>query len=238
MPEDQWEILITGIDAIERAGINVLLGGALALATYTGHWRNTKDVDVLVHEGDRGRARDELQKAGFDDYYERQAYDRSWIFRGFKDGVIFDIISGLPNHRVEIDDQWFRRAHCITLHGRRFFVAPAEELVRMKLYVMQRERCDWVDVLNVLACTVGTLDWTWLIQRMGRDLALLQSVLALFNWMSAGRAREIPSWVRHRFALPEVEAEDLAAMEERRSRLLDSRPWFAPHQPSDQPLQL
>jgi hypothetical protein len=117
-------------------------------------------------------------------------------------------------------------------------VLPPETLVRMKLYVMQRGRCDWVDVLNLLAATVGAIDWPWLVEQMGRDLPLLHSVLALFNWMCAGRAQEIPRWLRERFALPEIQAEDVAAMEERRTRLLDSRPWFALHQPTDRPLQL
>jgi hypothetical protein len=43
--------------------------------------------------------------------------------------------------------------------------------------------------------------------------------------------------VRERFALVEIEDDDLAAMEERRVRLLDSRPWFALHQPLDRPLE-
>lgn len=238
IPDDQWVTFRSGIDALDRAGVNVLLGGALALASYTGHWRNTKDVDVIVHEGDQQRACDALLAAGFEDYFPQEAYDRSWIFRSFKEGVIFDVIWNLPNHRVQIEEFWFQHGHCLKLKGISFLAVPAEELVRMKLYVMQRNRCDWVDVLNVLASTVSVLDWNWLVQRMGRDLPLLHSVLALFNWMCAGRAREIPEWVRTRFALPAIQAEDVAAMEERRTRLLDSRPWFALHQPADRPLEL
>jgi hypothetical protein len=150
---------------------------------------------------------------------------------------LFDIIWELPNHRVKIDDNWFERARGLTLRGRSFAAAPAEEIVRMKLYVMQRERCDWVDVLNVLAGAVEEIDWVWLVDRMGRDLPLLQGVLAIFNWMCPARAGHLPAGVREQFALTEIEADDLAAMEERRARLLDSRPWFAAHQPIDRPLE-
>ena len=66
---------------------------------------------------------------------------------------------------------------------------------------------------------------------------MLQSITVLFNWVCPARAQAVPAWVRERFALTEIEADDLAAMEERHVRLLDSRPWFALHQPVDQRLE-
>jgi hypothetical protein len=209
----------------------------LALATYTGHWRNTKDIDVVIHENDRERVIEAVRRAGFADYYEREAYDRSWIFRGFKDGMLFDVIWALPNHRVGVDAAWFERARTIWLHGRAYTVVPAEELVRIKLYVMQRERCDWVDVLNILAAVSEDISWPWLVERMDRDLPLLHAALAIFNWMCPGRAHALPAWLRKQFALPRVETDDFSLTEERRVRLFDSRPWFALHQPTDQPLE-
>jgi hypothetical protein len=98
IPDDQWVVFRRGVDALARAEVPLLLGGALALATYTGHWRNTKDVDVIVHHDQHERAKAALLEAGFADYFEREGYDRSWIFRGFLDGVIFDVIWDLPNH--------------------------------------------------------------------------------------------------------------------------------------------
>jgi hypothetical protein len=237
IPEEQWSVLGAGAEALSQAGAPFLLAGAIALATYTGHWRNTKDIDVIIRAEDRERAVQALRRAGFEDYFERQAYDRSWIFRGYRDGVLFDVIWALPNHRVGIDAEWFAHATSLTLRGRCYQAAPAEELVRVKLYVMQRERCDWVDVLNVLAATVERIAWPRLVERMGRDLPLLHAALAIFNWLCPGRAHALPAWLRKQFALPRVEAEDLAATEERRVRLFDSRPWFALHQPADRPLE-
>lgn len=237
IPEDQWQVLLGGTAALQEADAPFLFAGALALATYTGHWRNTKDVDVIVRPGERERVIAALGRAGFADYFDREGYDRSWIFRGFKDGVLFDVIWALPNHRVGIDDEWFAHASRVRLRDRTFSVAPAEEIVRVKLYVMQRERCDWVDVLNVLAATVERIAWPRLVHRMGRDLPLLQAALGIFNWMCPGRAHALPAWLRRQFALPRIEAEDVAATEERRVRLFDSRPWFAPLLPSDRPLE-
>lgn len=237
IPDDQWGVFLSGTQALDAAGVPFLLGGALALATYTGHWRNTKDIDVIIQPGDRERAIQAMQAAGFADYFPREAYDRSWIFRAFKNDVLFDVIWALPNHRVGIDEAWFQRARSVCLRGRSCSVVPPEELVRVKLYVMQRERCDWVDVLNVLAGAVEGISWPWLMDRMGRDLPLLHAALAIFNWMCPGRAHALPAWLRKQFALPRVESDDLAATEERRVRLFDSRPWFALHQPCDQPLE-
>lgn len=237
IPIEQKEVMREGTEAMEQVNAPFLLAGALALATYTGHWRNTKDIDVVISPDHRERVIEALRRAGFSDYFDRENYDRSWIFRGFKDGVLFDVIWALPNHRVGIDEAWFERATSITLDGRTRLVVPAEELVRIKLYVMQRERCDWVDVLNVIAASVEQISWPWLIERMGRDLPLLHAALAIFNWMCPGRAHALPGWVRKQFALPRVETEDFGLTEERRVKLFDSRPWFAPHQPSDRPLE-
>ena len=237
IPNEQANVLRTGAELMEQVGSPFLLAGALALATYTGHWRNTKDIDVIIHARDRERVIDVLKQNGFDDYFVQQPYDRSWIFRGIKDGVLFDVIWALPNHRVGVDEAWFERARNVSVGGRSYAVIPAEELVRIKLYVMQRERCDWVDVLNILAGSVETISWSWLVERMDRDLALLHAALAIFNWMCPGRAHALPAWLRKQFALPRVETDDFSLTEERRVKLFDSRPWFAAHQPADQPLE-
>lgn len=235
--DEHWAVFKRGTAALEQAGIRYLLHGAMGLATYAGHWRNTKDVDVVVHATDRERGTEALRRAGFQDYHDQLAYDRSWIFRGANDGMLMDLIWALPNHRVEIDEEWFARSRPVQLRGETFAVVPPEELVRVKLYVMQRERCDWVDVLNVLAGAASEIDWRWLVQRMGRDLPLLHGVLAVFNWLCPERARKLPAWVREQFALPRIDDDDLAAMEARRAALFDSRPWFALHQPLDRPLE-
>jgi hypothetical protein len=229
-PEDQWSMFVRGSDALTAANIPFVLHGAMGLAAYTGRWRNTKDVDVIVHERDRARAITALRGAGFEDYFDREAYDRSWIFRGFKAGGIFDIIWALPNHRVVIDDAWFERARPLQLRDRMLKAAPPEEIMRVKLYVLQRGRCDWPDVLNILSATVEQIDWHWMVQRMGPDLSLLHGLLAVFNWLSPERARSLPEWVRTKFALVENAIDDVDAAEARRVPLLDSRPWFALHQ--------
>lgn len=237
IPEEQWHVLTAGREAARAAGAPMLLGGAFALAAYTGRWRNTKDIDVIVPPGRQEAVVAALREVDFEDYFARAPYDRSWIFRGYREGVILDVIWSLPNHRVPVDSVWFEHARTIRLRGDAYQVVPAEELIRVKLYVMQRERCDWVDVLNVLAGSVDTLDWDHLVKRMGRDLPLLQAALATFAWLAPLRAREIPLELRERFGIALVDGEDLEATERRRVALFDSRPWWAAHQPADRPLE-
>ena len=237
IPDDQWAVFLAGQDVARRVDAPFLLGGAMALATYTGRWRNTKDIDFIVRRADAPRLVDALRAAGFEDYHEQEAYDRSWIFRGYRDGVILDLIWDLPNHRVQVDDVWFQHARRVQVRTEILQAMPIEELIRVKLYVMQRERCDWVDVLNAMAGSVEEIRWDHLMARMGRDLPLLQGALAIFSWLTPGRAAAVPESIRQRFALPVVETDDPAAMEQRRVQLFDSRPWFAALEPEDRMLE-
>ena len=53
----------------------------------------------------------------------------------------------IPGH--EVDDEWFEHAPEISVHGQTLLVAPAEELLWCKLYVLQRDRCDWPPFTSV-----------------------------------------------------------------------------------------
>src|SRR4051812_6174200 len=49
---------------LEAAGVPFLLGGAYALAHYTGITRHTKDLDLFLRRADLDRARAALEEAG------------------------------------------------------------------------------------------------------------------------------------------------------------------------------
>jgi hypothetical protein len=46
-----------------------MLGGAFAMAAYTGRWRNTKDMDLFVLPSQRDAMVQLLTELGFQDYY-------------------------------------------------------------------------------------------------------------------------------------------------------------------------
>ena len=51
----------------------------------------------------------------------------------------------------EVDDIWFSTAPAAEIFGVAAKVAPAEELIWQKAFVMERERFDGADVIHLLA---------------------------------------------------------------------------------------
>jgi len=234
--DEQWEIYLQAIRATRKTKSQFLLGGAFSLAGYTGRCRNTKDLDLFVLGSEKDKIVDALTKAGFDDYYSVLPYDRGWIYRAVKNEVIVDTIWQTPNRRTEVDHEWFARAKPLVLKNERLQIVPAEELLAIKLYVMQRDRCDWPDLINLLYATCDQLDWDHLIQRMGSELPLLTALLNVFAWVSPQKIALIPKAVRERFSISEPSSEELARDPHERINLLDTRPWFAAEQPKDKPM--
>lgn len=224
------------METLESAGVQSLVGGAFAMASHVGRWRGTKDVDFFIRPRDRDRAVQALLSAGFADYHDRVAYDRTWIFRGHRPDALVDLIWTLPNHVTEVDDDWYRHAGSFFLGDREYCVIPVEELVRIKMYVLQRDRCDWPDVINLFRTNSRQLNWERLFSALGDDLPLAHAVLILFNWLAPEQALQLPAWVRERFALPRAHAEHPEDLERTRTWMLDSRPWYAAFITADRPM--
>lgn len=226
IPDEQWSIYRRVLDELEAAAIPVAFGGAFALATYTGDLRNTKDFDLYVLPGDREPAITAMTRAGLADYFAVAAYDRSWIYRGTRDDTIVDAIWAMANLRTLVDRDWLSLGPEVELRDRRVRSIPPEELIWSKLYVLQRERSDWPDVLNLLDAVGPTLDWPRLLERLGRDRPLLSAALSVFGWLAPARAAEIPGWVWDETGAPRGEPPRTGALVRARADLLDSRPWF------------
>lgn len=196
------------LDRSEEARLPVLLGGGLGLSAYMPLRRRTKDLDFYVHPRDRDRTVAMLAEMGFHDFYDEKPYDRDWIYRSRRGEVIIDIIWRFANYFAEVDDEWFTRCWRFPAGERVIPVVPPEELIRAKIFVFQRERCDWPDLLNLLNHCAAKLDFTYLRKRLGSHSALLESLLTLYGWLCPNGADppkdELPS----------------------RPNLLDTRPWF------------
>lgn len=220
--QDHWPLYQRVMEEAHRRGIVFAIGGGLAVEAYTAHRESTKDIDFYVLPQERDRMVAVVTEFGLADLYDKLPYDRKWIYRSFTGDVIVDIMWAMPNQRAQVDIEWLSRARDKSLHGMAIRVLPPEELIWAKLYVMQRDRCDWPDVLNLIYATSGELDWDHLLRRIGDDAPLLKAVLTIFHWLSPDRAQQMP---------PEV----LQTLEERSKRsaapspdLLDTRPWFIP----------
>ena len=166
--------------------------------------------------------------AGLVDYFDVHDYDRTWIYRSHDwAGTIVDIIWQMANGRARVDGQWLCRGELLELNGRALRMLAPEELIWSKLYVVQRERCDWGDLLTILHELGGELDWDWLIGRVGEDRRLLASLLEMFTWACPEQARALPMGVWERLQVARPHAGDMIAGDPlRKVKLLDSRDWF------------
>ncbi|MCZ7570880.1 MAG: nucleotidyltransferase family protein [Ardenticatenaceae bacterium] len=226
IPDEQWSIYRRAIDEAQARDVRFALGGAFAIATYTGHWRNTKDLDLYVLPRDRDAMIEAVTRAGLDDYYDELPYDRSWIYRAHRGEVIVDVIWAMANRRAQVDEVWITRGPEVQVRDELLRVVPPEEVIWAKLYVLQRDRCDWPDVLNLVYATGPTLDWSHLLDRLAEDTLLLTGVLSVFTWLGPDRARALPESIWDRLPSPGLRAGSAPEIVRRRVDLLDTRPWF------------
>lgn len=228
IPQHDWALYRVVLEAAQRQGLRFALGGGLAYSAYAQRWRNTKDMDLYVLPEERQPMIDVVKASGFADYFNRDPYDRNWIFRGYREGVIVDVIWQMANQRAKVDDAWLTRGMETTIRGVTVRLLSVEELIWAKLYVLQRERCDWPDLLNVIYVQGPQMDWAYLLDQVGEDARVLGGVLSLLGWMCPERAQQLPEWLWERVGLlrppPGLDCRE----NRRRVRLLDTRDWFGP----------
>ena len=225
IPDAEWAVYREAIRQMRARNIPFAFGGAFALAAYTGSLRNTKDFDVYVRPGDRDATIRALTDAGLEDHFDRLPYDRSWIYRASRGDIIVDAIWAMANQRARVDDDWLLRGPGVTIRGEQLRAIPVEELIWSKLYVLQRDRCDWGDVFNLLDAQAPAVEWERLLRRLAEDQPLLAGALQLFGWLVPDRVDAVPAVVWTRLGISRPGREQLRDPSER-VRLLDSRPWF------------
>lgn len=224
---EHWKSYKCVLDRATREKVPFALGGGLAVGIYTGVGRYTKDLDLYILPEHREWAIEMMGQCGLEDYFDVRSYNREWIYRAFAGDVIVDSIWAMANRRAEVDEGWLTRGPVIRMFGQEFRAIPPEELIWSKLYVLQRDRCDWPDILNLICATGPNLDWNHLISRVAEDLPLVKGLVSVFSWISPERARQLPVWVWNSLALepppPTVRDPDGRPP---RPDLLDTRPWF------------
>jgi len=233
----EWKIYVRALGVLRNEGLDFLLGGGFARAGYTGHWRDTKDIDFYIRPADREREQHALKKAGFADYYEKLPYDRSWIYRSYKGNVIVDVIWAMANQRAQVDEPWFQHAPEFTIRGERLLLVPPEELLWCKLYIIQRDRCDWTDIFNLVHEHGPRMDWKRLIERVEDDVPLLQAMLNVYRWLCPREVKNLPNSLWRHLAATEKTMRARPPLHDR-VRLLDSRIWFGARIAKNQKLEI
>jgi hypothetical protein len=222
---EAWAPYAEFLTAVEERDLHYCLGGGIAFSAYSYRKRMSKDIDLFILQSELERYHALMKEMGFTDYFEVQPYDRSWLYRGHREGVVLDLIWSLPNHRMRVEDDWFVFGRHVLVHGKEMPLIPLVELIRSKIYVLQSDRTDWPDLINVLYQEVDNISWETLVDKMAPDELLLAGLLAVFVWLRPEFADRIPDLVWKRIGLCPPTGN---SVREDRVNLLDTRHWFGP----------
>lgn len=179
------------IELLVNAGVPFLVGGAYAYATYTGIYRDTKDLDLFPRKRDAARALEVLEKDG----WRTERADEVWLYKAYKGDYFVDFIFSSGNGVATVDDEWFVHARPARVFGHRCLVSPPEEMIWSKAFVNERERYDGADVNHLLLKAGPTMDWERLMRRFDRYWEVLLSHLMLFRFSYPCERDTVPAWV-------------------------------------------
>ncbi len=226
---EERDLYIEALDALCDSGVPFMVGGAFAVYHYTGWWRDTHDIDVYVVQDDVKAAADALESVGFVDIGEQAEGDKHWIYHSGKSGLIFDVIWRFANLANYITPDWFRRASTGEFLGLDLRFLPLEELVWIKVFVINRHRCDWPDVMRVVRAQCKRLDWARLFDLLGEHWLLLAGLIDVFDWQHPESMSCIPDSIRSEISLRREQYKLDHPINVSRELLLD--PWL--HQRAD-----
>jgi hypothetical protein len=179
------------LHVLSDARVPFLVGGSHALLNYTGIVRETKDFDLFVRHADLSDALDALREAG----YHTEITFPHWLAKAKQGDDVVDVVFSSGNGVCRVDDLWFEHALEAEVLGMPVKIAPAEELLWQKSFVMERERYDGADVAHILRSCAETLDWDRIMMRFDPYWQLLLSYLILFGFIYPSERHRVPERV-------------------------------------------
>ena len=186
---EKAELYRTALEMLNRSGVPYTVGGSYAFQDYSGISRSTKDFDIFVRPRDVQRVLDVLKRAGF----KTEIAFSHWLAKAHHGDKFIDVIFCSGNGVAEVDDEWFAHAVDEEVLGVPVKLAPAEEMIWSKSFIMERERFDGADVAHLLRHCTGLLNWDRLVQRFGPHWRVLLSHLILFAFIYPGERSLVPS---------------------------------------------
>lgn len=223
------DLYTKALRALQDSGVRFMVGGAFAVYHYTNWWRNTHDIDVYVTHDQVQKAADALSSVGFVDIGEQAAGDKDWIYHSGQKGLALDVIWRFANLVNYITDEWFSRASRGEFLDLNLNFLPLEELIWIKVFVINRHRCDWPDVMRLAQAQCRRLDWDRLMSLLGEHWLLLAALVDVFDWQYPGSMGCIPDSIRDELAAKRLEYRQTPPGVVDREQLLD--PWL--HQRAD-----
>ncbi len=187
-PEEQIGLFRDVLKALERRGVPYAVSGAVALRQHTGICRQTKDLDLFVTPLNREPALDCLRESGM----ECETTDPVWLAKAKRGQYFVDLITGMSNGVIMVEDSWIERAHPAVVHGVTTRVLAPEELVASKIFVARRERFDGADIAHVIYGTYGNFDFRREMELVGEHWEMLLWSLMLFRYAYPAQSHYVP----------------------------------------------
>lgn len=179
------------LHVLSDARVQFLVGGSHAVLNYTGIVRETKDFDLFLRREDLDAGLLALREAG----YHTEATFPHWLAKAKQGNDVVDLVFSSGNGVCCVDEAWFQFATEADVLGMPVKIAPVEELLWQKSFVMERERYDGADVAHILRSCAEKLDWDRLMKRFEPHWQLLLSYLILFGFIYPSERHRIPAEV-------------------------------------------
>jgi len=195
------------------------VSGAFALHEHTGIWRNTKDLDIFLAADQVSRTMQALNDVGF----ETEICDPVWLCKARHEHYFVDLISGMSNAVIRVDQSWIDRASQSEVLGIPVRVLAPEELIASKLFVAFRERFDGSDIAHIIYAAGNRMDWQRVLSLVEEHWGVLLWSLVLFHYVYPS-SEVVPKWVWAKLLAKlqrELESPDSAAPF--RGSLIDER---------------
>ena len=176
------------LTALERSCVPYAVSGAFALRQHTGICRQTKDLDLFVTATNRAAALACLRHEGM----ECEIVDPVWLAKARRSEYFVDLITGMSNGLIAVEDLWIERAQPAVVYGVTTRVLAPEELVASKIFVARRERFDGADIAHVIYGTHGKFDWRRELELVGEHWEMLLWSLVLFRYAYPGQTQYVP----------------------------------------------
>ena len=170
-------------------GIRYAVAGAFALQKYTGIRRRTKDLDLFLKASDVPAALDHLCEQGF----HCETLDPVWLSKAHRGEYFVDLISGMSNAVIMVDDSWMKRAKPAVVAGVQSQVLSAEDLLASKLFVLRRERFDGADIAHIIYRTKGRLEWERILELACENWEIVLWSLMLFRYVYPAHTDYVPA---------------------------------------------
>jgi hypothetical protein len=179
------------LQTLQAHRLPFMIGGAFAFAHYTGIRRPTKDLDIFIHAGDWERTARLAQDAG----YRTELPHPHWLGKVHDHAGFVDVIFNSGNGLSPVDELWFQHALDAHAFGLPVKLAPVEESIWTKAFIMERERFDGADIAHLLHACASRIDWHRLLQRFGAHWRVLLVHLVMFGFIYPGERSLVPPWL-------------------------------------------